>query len=39
MTQYHISVNEEHLYGLLTRDEGLTKLLKQIFNQFLEAQV
>ena len=39
MAQYHITVNDELLHGLLTRDEGLSKLLEQVLNQILEAQV
>jgi hypothetical protein len=31
--------NDEFLHGLLTRDEGLAKLLEQVLNQILEAQV
>ncbi|WP_339172507.1 hypothetical protein [Anoxybacillus sp. FSL W8-1294] len=27
MAPYHIIVNDEFLYGLLTRDKGLAKLL------------
>lgn len=27
------------MHGLLTRDEGLAKLLEQVLNQILEAQV
>jgi len=38
MAQYHITVNDELLHGLFTRDEGLAKLLEQVFNQILEAQ-
>jgi hypothetical protein len=33
MAQYHITVNDELLHGLLTRDEGLSKLLKQVLNR------
>ncbi|BDG34069.1 hypothetical protein PthBH41_37810 (plasmid) [Parageobacillus thermoglucosidasius] len=38
MAQYHITVNDELLHRLFTRDEGLAKLLEQVFNQILEAQ-
>lgn len=39
MAQYHITLNDELLHGLFTRDEGLAKLLEQVLNQILEAQV
>lgn len=39
MAQYHIAVNDELLHGLFTRDEGLAKLLEQVLNPTLEAQV
>lgn len=39
MAQYHITVNDELLHGLFTRDEGLAKLLEQVLNPILEAQV
>ncbi|OOE03952.1 hypothetical protein BO219_06900 [Anoxybacillus kestanbolensis] len=39
MAQYHIALNDELLHGLFTRDEGLAKLLEQVLNQILEAQV
>src|SRR5690606_8188761 len=29
MAQYHITLNDELLHGLFTRDEGLAKLLEQ----------
>ncbi|BDG45148.1 hypothetical protein PcaKH35_34930 [Parageobacillus caldoxylosilyticus] len=34
-----ITVNDELLYGLLTRDEGLAKLLEQVLNQIVQTQV
>jgi putative transposase len=33
MAQYHITLNDELLHGLLTRDEGLSNLLEQFLNQ------
>jgi len=39
MAQYHITLNDELLHGLFTRDEGLAKLLEQVLNQILEPQV
>ncbi|KJE29137.1 transposase, Mutator family protein [Geobacillus kaustophilus] len=39
MAQYHITLNDGLLHGLFTRDEGLAKLLEQVLNQILEAQV
>jgi len=38
MAQYHITLNDE-LCTVITRDEGLAKLLEQVLNQILEAQV
>jgi putative transposase len=39
MAQYHITLNDELLHGLLTRDQGLVKLLEQVLNQIFEVQV
>lgn len=39
MAQYHINLNSEILHDLLTKDEGMAKLLEQVLNQVLQAQV
>jgi putative transposase len=39
MAEYQISIDTETVQGLFQRDMGLAKLLEQVLNQVLEAQV
>ena len=39
MAQYQITVDEEILHGLFHGDEGVARLLEQVINQILQAQV
>ncbi|WP_143287148.1 IS256 family transposase, partial [Caenibacillus caldisaponilyticus] len=39
MAQYNITISDEILHGFLSQDQGLAKLLEQVLNQILEAQL
>ena len=39
MAQYQITVDDNNLQGLLTRNEGLAQLVEQVLQQVLHAQV
>jgi len=39
MAQYQITVDGTTVQGLLTRDDGLARLVEQVVNQILEAQL
>jgi len=39
MAQYQLTIDGEILHQLFQRDEGLAKLVEQVLNQILEAQV
>lgn len=39
MTDYNVTVGKELLPGLLSGQDGLAKLIENILNQILEAQV
>ncbi|GIM48425.1 IS256 family transposase [Collibacillus ludicampi] len=39
MAQYQINLNDEILHGLFQRDEAVARLIEQVLNQVLQAQV
>jgi len=39
MAQYQVTVDDEVLQHLFIRDDGLARLVEQVLNQILEAQV
>jgi Transposase, Mutator family len=39
MSDYHVTIDGETVHGLFQGDAGLAKLLEQVLNQVLEAQV
>ncbi|GMA56776.1 mutator family transposase [Alicyclobacillus sacchari] len=39
MAQYQINVDDEFLKGLFLQDGGVAKLVEQVLNQVLQAQV
>lgn len=39
MAQYQINLNDEILHGLFQRDEAIARLIEQVLNQVLQAQV
>jgi putative transposase len=39
MAQYKITIDDELLHGLFQKDEGVSRLLEQVLNQILQAQV
>ncbi len=39
MAQYNITLSDEILHGFLSQDQRLAKLLEQVLNQILEAQL
>lgn len=39
MAQYQVSVDDEVLQQLFSRDDGLARLVEQVLNQILEVQV